>query len=131
MRIAPELYAQMIEQARAEAPNECCGMIGSRDGAAVSMYPTVNAANEPRYRFEMDGQEQYNVWRQIEEEAELGAIYHSHPRTAPEPSLTDIKYAEFWPGVVWIIVGFVETEPQVRAWLIDGDEVRETKLEVG
>ena len=44
MRIARQLYAQMIEQARAEAPNECCGMIASQDGEAVRVYPTENAA---------------------------------------------------------------------------------------
>ncbi len=130
MRISSELYAQMIEQARAEAPNECCGMIGTRDGEAVSVYPTANAAETPKYRFVIDGQEQYNVWRKIEEESELGAIYHSHPRTAPEPSLTDIRYAEGWPGVIWIIIGYAESDPEVRAWQIEGDEATETKLEI-
>ena len=36
---------------------------------------------------------------------ELGAIYHSHIRTAPYPSQTDINFAANWPGVEWIIVG--------------------------
>ena len=39
------------------------------------------------------------------EGCELGAIYHSHTRTAPYPSQTDINFAANWPGVEWIIVG--------------------------
>ena len=45
----------------------------------------------------------------------LGAIYHSHTRSAPQPSQTDINMAVFgdarepvWPGSLYIIVGVVE-----------------------
>ena len=37
--------------------------------------------------------------------AELGAIYHSHTRSEPYPSQTDINFAANWPGVEWLIVG--------------------------
>ena len=37
--------------------------------------------------------------------AELGAIYHSHTRSEPYPSQTDINFAAGWPGVEWLIVG--------------------------
>src|SRR5205807_4727329 len=81
MRIARQLYAQMIEQARAEAPNECCGMIASQDGEAVRVYPTENAAASP-LRYEIDGAEQIRIYNEIEDAGlELGAIYHSHTRT--------------------------------------------------
>ena len=36
---------------------------------------------------------------------ELGAIYHSHTRSAPYPSQTDVNFAAGWPGVEWLIVG--------------------------
>ena len=39
---------------------------------------------------------------------ELGAIYHSHTRSAPYPSQTDINFAANWPGLEWIIVGLAE-----------------------
>ena len=37
--------------------------------------------------------------------AELGAIYHSHTRSEPYPSQTDVNFAAGWPGVEWLIVG--------------------------
>lgn len=129
MRIAPELYAQMIEQARAEAPNECCGMIGSRDGAAVRVYPTANAAASP-LRYEIDGAEQIRIYNEIEDAGlELGAIYHSHTRTEPYPSQTDINLA-FYPDSLYVIIGLADSEPDVRAFRIRDGEVTEAELKV-
>ncbi len=44
MRIAPELYDEIVAHARREAPNECCGLIASLDGSAVAVHPAVNQA---------------------------------------------------------------------------------------
>jgi proteasome lid subunit RPN8/RPN11 len=128
MRIPPELYEQMIEHARAEAPNECVGLIASRDGDAVRLYRARNAAASP-LRFEIDGAEQIRYHNDIEESGlELGAIYHSHTRTEPAPSQTDISFAAGWPGVLWVIVGLASPEPDVRTWRIDSGEVSEADL---
>ena len=130
MRIAPELYEQMIEQARAEAPNECCGMIGSRNGEAVTVYPATNAAASP-LRYELDPAEQLRIHNEIDEAGlELGAIYHSHTRTAPYPSQTDINLA-FYPDSLYLIIGLAESEPEVRAFKIRQGQVEEAGLEVG
>jgi proteasome lid subunit RPN8/RPN11 len=130
MRIPSELYAQIIEQARAEAPNECCGMIGTRDGEAVRIYPTVNAAASP-LRYEIDGAEQLRIYNEIEDaDLELGAIYHSHTRTDPYPSQTDINLA-FYPDSLYVIVGVAGPEPKVRAFSIRDGEVGEAEIEVG
>ncbi|HEY2160107.1 MAG TPA: M67 family metallopeptidase [Solirubrobacteraceae bacterium] len=128
MRIPRELYEQMIEHARAEAPNECVGLIASRDGDAVRLYRARNAAASP-LRFEIDGAEQIRYHNDIEESGlELGAIYHSHTRTEPAPSQTDISFAAGWPGVLWVIVGLASPEPDVRTWRIDSGEVSEADL---
>ena len=61
--------------------------------------------------------------------AELGAIYHSHVRSAPYPSQTDVNFAANWPGVEWIIVGLsAGAEPEVRSYLIEGGAVREVPI---
>ena len=41
----------------------------------------------------------------------LGAIYHSHTRSEPYPSQTDINFAAGWPGVEWLIVGVRRDAP--------------------
>ncbi len=130
MRIPRELYEQMIEHARAEAPNECVGLLASRNGDAVKLYRASNAAASP-LRFEIDGVEQIGYHNDIEDAGlELGAIYHSHTRTAPAPSQTDISFAAGWPGVLWVIVGLAAEQPEVRTWRIDGASVTEAELVV-
>ena len=130
MRIARGLYEQMIEHAVEEAPNECVGLIGTRDGEAARVYRATNAAASP-LRFEIDGAEQIRLHNELEEAGlELGAIYHSHTRTEPRPSQTDINFAAGWPGVLWVIVGVGEGEPDVRTWRIDGGAVSEVALSV-
>jgi len=130
MRIARDLYEQMIEHAREEAPNECCGMVASRDGEAVRVYRATNAAASP-LRYEIDGAEQYQIQMQIyDADLELGAIYHSHTRTAPYPSQTDINLA-FYPEAVYVIVGLANDEPEVRAFTIRDGQVADAELVVG
>jgi proteasome lid subunit RPN8/RPN11 len=123
------LLEQIVAQAHAEAPNECCGIIAAVDGRAVAVHPATNAAASP-LRYEMDGMEQYRIQTAIEDAGhQLGAIYHSHTRTAPEPSQTDINLA-FYPEALYVIVGIKDEEPDVRAWRIENGEVSEQPLEV-
>jgi proteasome lid subunit RPN8/RPN11 len=124
------LYEEIVAHARAEAPNECCGMVAARDEQAVKVYRTRNAAASP-LRFEIDPDEQIGVHTEIERaDLELGAIYHSHTRTEPRPSQTDLNFAAWWPGVLWIIVGLADGEVTVRTWRIDDGRVSEAELEV-
>ena len=53
MRISRPLLDEIIAHARAEAPNECCGLIASRDGEAVAVHRARNAAASP-LRYVMD-----------------------------------------------------------------------------
>src|SRR5258707_3723858 len=128
MRIPRDFYEQMIGHAREEAPNECVGLIASRDGSAERLYRATNAAASP-LRFEIEGSEQFRYHKEIEDSGlELGAIYHSHTRTDPVPSQTDIGFAAGWPGVLWVIVGLASAEPVVRTWTIDDGRVAEADL---
>jgi [CysO sulfur-carrier protein]-S-L-cysteine hydrolase len=129
VRISKGLLDRIVEQARREAPNECCGMIATDDGAAVSVHPARNAAASP-LRYEMDGMEQYRIQSAIEDAGhELGAIYHSHTRSAPYPSQTDINLA-FYPESLYLIVSMAGEAPEVRAFRIVDGEVSEHPLEV-
>jgi [CysO sulfur-carrier protein]-S-L-cysteine hydrolase len=131
MRIPQELYQQIIEHAREEAPNECCGMVATVDGRAVRVHRAANAAASP-LRYEIEGAEQYRIQMEIEDAGhELGAIYHSHTRTEPYPSQTDINLA-FYPDSLYLIVGLADpAEPLLRAFSIRDGQVSEAELDVG
>ena len=55
MRIPRPLYDEIVAHAQADAPNECCGMVSSRDGDAVTVYRTTNTEASP-FRFVIDPQ---------------------------------------------------------------------------
>jgi [CysO sulfur-carrier protein]-S-L-cysteine hydrolase len=129
MQISRELFDEMVAHARADAPNECCGMIASRDGEAVQIHRAENAAASP-LRYEIDGAEQYRIQMAIDDAGlDLGAIYHSHTRTAPYPSQTDINLA-FYPEALYVIVGLAADPPEVKAYEIRDGQVRDGELTV-
>jgi [CysO sulfur-carrier protein]-S-L-cysteine hydrolase len=131
--IAPELIDRIVAHARRDFPNECCGMIAVRDGRAVSVHEAANLAASP-LRFEVDGLEVHRTIEEIEDAGgALGAIYHSHTRSEPYPSQTDINFAAGWPGVEWLIVGLRRNSDEVvlRSYTIDDGRVAEVEVNGG
>ena len=105
-------------------------MVASRDGRAVAVHRATNAAASP-FRYEIDGMEQYRIQTAIEDAGlELGAIYHSHTRSEPTPSQTDINLA-FYPESLYVIVGVKDpSAPEVKAYRILDGQVSEAQLDV-
>jgi proteasome lid subunit RPN8/RPN11 len=130
MRIKQALYDQMVAHAKADAPNECCGMIAARDGEAITVHAAVNAAASP-LRYEFDSADLLRISLAIDDAGcDVGAIYHSHTRSAPYPSQTDINLA-FYPDSLYIIIGLASgDEPLVKAYVIRDGQIREEHLEV-
>jgi proteasome lid subunit RPN8/RPN11 len=132
LRIARSLLDQIVAQARAEAPNECCGIVGARDGGAVTLMPARNARASP-LAYEIDARDLVRIYDELDDRGlEVGIIYHSHTRSDPVPSQTDINLASpFLPDAVYLIVGVKDPErDDIRAWHIADGEVSVAQLEV-
>jgi [CysO sulfur-carrier protein]-S-L-cysteine hydrolase len=139
MRIAQDLLDEIVAHALAEPKIECCGVVAAEPAegeagaqrTATRVYRAENI-HASALKFEIDPMELLRLNNAIEDEGwEIGAIYHSHVRSAPYPSQTDIGFAASWPGVEWIIVGLAAGEqPLVRSYLIDGPDVREVAVEI-
>lgn len=138
MRIARELLDEIVAHALQDAPNECCGMVAARDGEAVQVYRAENAEASP-LRYRISSADEKRIHDAIEESGcELGAIYHSHTRSEPYPSQTDVNLAFWpgsempaWPGALYLIVGVTGEAPDVRAFAMpDPRSVQEVELEV-
>jgi [CysO sulfur-carrier protein]-S-L-cysteine hydrolase len=136
MNISGELRDEIVEHALENPKIECCGLVAvesAPDGARTAMrvYRTENI-HASALKFEIDPMEQYRVTSEIEDLGwEIGAIYHSHVRSAPKPSQTDISFAAHAGPIEWIIVGLAAgAEPDVRSYLIEDGKVREVPLEV-
>jgi proteasome lid subunit RPN8/RPN11 len=131
MKISQALIDEMIVHAREDLPNECCGMIGGRDGEATNVVRVENAAASP-LRYEMDPQEQFDALKRIEEAGdELIGIYHSHTRSAAYPSQTDVNEAVMWPEQVYVIVSLEHDDaPDVKAYLLKEMKIADVDLDV-
>ena len=129
MRISREHIDEIVAHAREEAPNECCGIVASTDGAAVKVFRATNAEASP-VRYSLDPREQYEITKEIETRGwELGAIYHSHTRSPAYPSQTDVNLA-FYPDALYVIVSLAgENAPDLRAFKIAGEQIEEVTLE--
>lgn len=131
MKISQALIDEMVAHAREDLPNECCGMIGGRNGEATRVVRVENAAASP-LRYEMDPQGQYNALKEIEDAGEeLVAIYHSHTRSAAYPSQTDVNEARMWPEQVYVIVSLADEDaPDVKAFDLADLKIADVDLDV-
>jgi proteasome lid subunit RPN8/RPN11 len=131
VRIARPLLDEIVAHAREEAPNECCGLVAGSNGAATRVHRARNAEASP-LRYTIDPSDQFRIMSEIEERGEeIAAIYHSHTKTAAEPSQTDINLAQHWPEPIYLICSLADPEaPNVRAFLIRDAAVEEVALDV-
>ena len=129
LQIDPGMLATIVEHLRSWLPNEGCGLLasvvdGERD-RAVHFIPGTNVDFSP-VRFTMDHREVIEARKQMRQENwQLAAIVHSHPRTEPMPSETD-RREWYYPEARLLIVSFAGDEPDIGCWGLTGDrEARE------
>lgn len=132
MKISDELLAEVVAHALEDPGNEVCGLVAVAEGgerAATRVLRATNIHASPM-KFEIDPAELLALHNEIEDGGgALGAIYHSHVRSAPYPSQTDVNFARSWPGVEWIIVGLAAgAEPEVRSYLIEDGRIEEVPV---
>jgi [CysO sulfur-carrier protein]-S-L-cysteine hydrolase len=131
MRIRKELVDEIVAHARADMPNECCGMVGGVGEEARTVYRAENAQASP-LRYSIDAGEQFRLMRAIDAAGEeLVGIYHSHTKSAAYPSQTDVNLAG-WPDAVYLIVSLADPEaPDLEGFWIREGKIAEAELVVG
>ena len=84
---------QVLAHARRDHPDECCGVIAGRGGAATRVFEMENAERSPT-GFTFDSAEWLRVYREVDDaDEEMLVVYHSHTMTEAYPSRTDISKA--------------------------------------
>lgn len=118
------LYRRMINQCLEERPLEACGLLGGASGHVTLACATDNAERSP-ILYRVDERQLIAAHREIQAaKQEIIGIYHSHVKTDPVPSLTDIEQATF-PEAFYVIVSLAHRRPVVRAWQIVDRHVTE------
>ena len=126
------LRAAVIAHARADHPDEACGVIAGPAGSdrPERFIPMTNAERSPTfYRF--DSMEQLRVWREMDDrDEEPVVIYHSHTATEAYPSRTDISYASE-PGAHYVLVSTRDPDQvEFRSFRIVDGTVTEEEVRV-
>jgi proteasome lid subunit RPN8/RPN11 len=136
MKISKDLLSEIVAHALEDPTIECCGLVAVEPGTdsiktARRVYRAKNI-HASALKFEIDPIEQLKLTTAIEDQGwEIGAIYHSHVRSEPKPSQTDITFAAGTGSIEWVIVGLAGAgDPDVRSYRIEGAEVLEVPLQV-
>lgn len=123
----------IVAHARAEYPNEACGVIvGDRPaldgGVARRWEPARNRAASP-YLYEIHPDDLLRLTIETDDTDEVfWAIVHSHTHSPARPSQTDIRLA-LYPDALYVLVSLDPGEADaatgaesLRAWrILDGD----------
>ncbi|HWH55277.1 MAG TPA: Mov34/MPN/PAD-1 family protein [Gaiellaceae bacterium] len=120
--IGDDVRRALEEHARAEAPNEACGVVVFREGRAERYEPGRNRAASP-YRFELDVDPE--IWF-LEDEGYGLAVFHSHVSAPARPSRTDVENIGLWAGRPYVILSLGTGE--LAAFRIEGGRISELQL---
>ena len=120
--IPETIRAELEAHARAEEPNEACGLVALRDGIAKRYIPARNAAESP-YRFELETEP--GNWFLEDDGYEL-AVFHSHVSSPPRPSRTDVENIGLWQGRPYLILSLGTGD--LAAWKITDGEIEPLEL---
>ncbi len=132
LTISAELRAKVLAHARADHPDEACGVIAGPAGSdrPERFIAMLNAERSPTfYRF--DSMEHFRVWREMaDRDEDPVVIYHSHTATEAYPSRTDISYA-MEPDAHYVLVSTRDpAQDEFRSFRIVDGEVTEEEVTV-
>ena len=122
MVIPEAIHAELEAHARAEEPNEACGLVAFRNGTAERYIPARNAAASP-YRFELETEPEN--WFLEDDGYEL-AVFHSHVSSPARPSRTDVENIGLWAGKPYLVYSLHQHD--LAAFRIEDGQIEELPL---
>ncbi len=130
LRIPKTIFKEMVDHAKREWPLECCGILSGRENTVQKAFELKNIEESP-VLYSMSPQEQMTVFEEMEKQSiEMIAIYHSHPKTIPFPSETDVKLT-FYPDISSVIISLKEEgNPVMKAFQIRKEAIYLEEIEV-
>ena len=108
----------MIAHARAQYPEEACGLLRGRAGRVTGFLPARNVSPTPRSDYEVDAETLLRALSWEDEGDDLIAIFHSHPASPAYPSLIDAAKA-FYPDSVYLILSLRDPGvPELKGYFL-------------
>ncbi|MEE9284641.1 MAG: M67 family metallopeptidase [Dehalococcoidia bacterium] len=134
LRLSKQAAHQIIDHARDDAPNECCGILAGIDDSVSQVYRATNVDRSP-VQYTIDPQDMIRIMGEADRagQAVLG-FYHSHTFSEAYPSVTDVKRVP--PSdlfdYLYVIVSLAQRDrPVIRAFRIADSQIDEVPVEIG
>ena len=136
MRVRRAVLDAIAAHTRRESPRECCGLLIGTEHEVIEAVATANVAAAPLRHYQVSPSDHFVQVKRCRDVASpeataVGVIgaYHSHPRSAPTPSPTDIK--EAFEDFLYLIAGPVDDSAplEVRAYRLQGGKFEGVQLD--
>ncbi|MGH2402343.1 MAG: Mov34/MPN/PAD-1 family protein [Candidatus Limnocylindria bacterium] len=126
---------ELLAHARAEVPNEACGLLAGdlAVGRATAFHPARNEEASP-LRYNVHPDDLVRIVFGIEDAGQdLVGIFHSHTHTPAVPSATDLRTAQY-PDAFYVLITLSDPDARpadaLRAWRIRDGASTEVELRI-
>ena len=128
-QIPRKLTNQLLHLAQLSPDLEICGLVGSKNGIPSTCYPVDNIAGQPQQKFLLDAKQQIAALSKMRnQDEELFAIYHSHPKAPAEPSSYDLESTTYPKALCLIISLNTKGVLEMRGFKISQQKAEEVVL---
>ncbi|MCY4539462.1 MAG: M67 family metallopeptidase [Chloroflexi bacterium] len=128
IRIPHGVARAIVDDARAQVPNEACGLIAGDGKTIQSAIPLSNVASSKRSSFSFAPNEQLGALKRLDAKNLVWmGVYHSHPDSAAIPSMADVEGVGDH-GLLQLIVSLKNSKPELQLWRIGASSVTPLEL---
>ncbi len=131
LRLAPDVYKQMVAHAYDDLPEEACGLLGGVPAMAkAAVYYRAKNIDASSRTYTVDPKDMLRADRDAEARGlVIIGVFHSHTHTDAYPSPTDVAQA---PDPEWhyVLVSLRDDAPVVRSYRIVGGNIEEEPVVV-
>ena len=135
LSLPAEIAGAMLDHARAELPNEACGLLSGSlaTGVAVEFHAARNSERSA-LRYTVHPEDLLRIIFEIDDAGrDLVGIFHSHTHTPAVPSATDLREA-MYPDPFYVLATLTDPdaspEASLRAWRIRDGQSAEAPLRI-
>lgn len=131
IRLVRDAAAEVLNHARSNPDQECCGLLAGRGGVVTQVLNADNAAEKPEIAYEIAPRELFRLMRKIREAGlELLGIYHSHPNGDNQPSARDVERAYYPDAAYFILSARTDARNAIRAFSIREGRWMELQIQI-
>ena len=129
IRVRADMLGRMLEEARRNPGQECCGLLAGRGAVISAIFPAPNALASAT-AYEISPGELFRIFREMRAAGlEHLGIYHSHPSGDNAPSPRDIERAYYPEAAHFIVSPLPGAKRPIRVFSIRDACVSELTIE--